>query len=249
MKTVLIWILLALVSGALGAESVAWSRQIQTWLLERAAAVLPSDERDRYLEEWLAELREVPDGPVTRVVWVLSIYSKRHALARALGEREQSAASRVVDVVVSAAYLAIILPVFGVVALITRLSTGGSTLVGVPHVAPDGTQFQLRKFRTVDPRSGQVTRFGAFLRRSSLDEVPQLLNVLVGDMTLVGPRPGRGWNGVNPESPDSSLRPGLIAPSISPRFGVGGEDYSIKRSFKTDVAILIRTLVAVLRGK
>jgi exopolysaccharide biosynthesis polyprenyl glycosylphosphotransferase len=121
-------------------------------------------------------------------------------------------AKRVLDVVVGAALLCIALPVFAVIAIAIRLSDGGPVLFRQARGGRDGRPFTMLKFRTmvadaearlsesvdlaalpapmyklqVDPR---VTRVGRFLRRTSLDELPQLINVLRGEMSLVGPRP------------------------------------------------------------
>ncbi len=111
------------------------------------------------------------------------------------------AVKRLVDVVASALGLALIAPVFAMIAIAVRLEDGGPALYRQVRVGRDGRPFQIDKFRSMrfakdgdglsftvagDPR---VTRVGAFLRRAKLDELPQLLNVLRGEMSLVGPRP------------------------------------------------------------
>jgi exopolysaccharide biosynthesis polyprenyl glycosylphosphotransferase len=124
----------------------------------------------------------------------------------------QAAAKRSFDIVVTACALVVLAPVFGAVTLVVRLTSRGPVLFRQVRVGYRGRPFTLLKFRTMvsgaedmlddllvlneatgplfkmadDPR---VTRVGSFLRRWSLDELPQLWNVLVGDMSLVGPRP------------------------------------------------------------
>ena len=111
---------------------------------------------------------------------------------------------RSMDIAVSLAGLLFMLPTFFLAAGIVRLVTGKSVFYLQKRVGEDGRRFSMVKFRTMvenaekgigismtleeDPRR---TRFGAFLRRYNLDELPQLLNVLKGDMSLVGPRPER----------------------------------------------------------
>lgn len=106
------------------------------------------------------------------------------------------------DKVVGALILILALPLLLLVAIIVKFSSPGPTLFTQPRVGFNGREFRIFKFRTMvvhtedegtvtqasrsDPR---VTRFGAFLRRTSLDELPQLLNVMRGEMSLVGPRP------------------------------------------------------------
>lgn len=109
--------------------------------------------------------------------------------------------SRVVDVVASSLGLIILAPLFVIVAVAIRLDSGGPVFFRQVRVGRDGRPFSILKFRTMrtdaeavggqltvgaDPR---VTRVGAWLRRSKVDELPQLINVLRGDMALVGPRP------------------------------------------------------------
>jgi len=115
-----------------------------------------------------------------------------------------SLAKRLMDIAVSAAALAVVLPVFPLVALAIWLEDRGPILYTQERMGLDGRSFMIVKFRSMridaEASSGPVwaikddprrTRVGRFLRRWSLDELPQLWNVLVGDMSIVGPRPER----------------------------------------------------------
>ena len=106
---------------------------------------------------------------------------------------------RVLDVTVALIGLGVSWPLLLVVAIASRLSTHGSAIYRQVRVGQGGFAFPMYKFRSMRPGLGgpdittpddqRVTRVGALLRASSLDELPQLFNVLRGDMTLVGPRP------------------------------------------------------------
>jgi hypothetical protein len=82
--SVLVWVLLVLAALLIEAEVIAWCRPLQRALVRRAAAPLPRQHRERYIEEWYRELEELPDGPVTRLSWVLLLLLRRGSLARAL---------------------------------------------------------------------------------------------------------------------------------------------------------------------
>jgi len=112
-------------------------------------------------------------------------------------------AKRAFDILVSAAALILTSPILLVVALAVKLTSRGPVLYKQERMGMDGAVFPILKFRTMrtDAESGGAqmatagdarrTPMGAFLRRTSLDELPQLFNVLRGDMSLVGPRPER----------------------------------------------------------
>jgi lipopolysaccharide/colanic/teichoic acid biosynthesis glycosyltransferase len=133
---------------------------------------------------------------------------------------------RTFDLVAASAGLAVLAPVLAVVAIAVKLESRGSVFFRQQRIGRDGEPFTMIKFRTmVSGADGpnvsaaddsRVTRVGALLRRSFVDEAPQLLNVLRGEMSLVGPRPE------TPEyvallSDDErrilSVRPGMAGPS------------------------------------
>jgi lipopolysaccharide/colanic/teichoic acid biosynthesis glycosyltransferase len=107
---------------------------------------------------------------------------------------------RLLDCVVSAAALVVLAPIMGLIAIRIRRDDPGPALFRQTRVGRHGSPFTILKFRTMPVDSDQsvqvtslsdarVSRPGRFLRRTKLDELPQLWNVLVGDMSLVGPRP------------------------------------------------------------
>ena len=187
---------------------------------------------------------------------------------------------RVVDLMGAAVGLLLILPFLPVLALAIKLSSPGPVLYRSIRLGRSGEPFVFYKFRSMvdgahesrkyvlhmnevdgpifkitnDPR---ITRVGRFLRRSSLDEIPQLWNVLRGDMTLVGPRPPI------PEEVEKyepwqrrrlDVKPGLTCLwQISGRSKLGFDEwmrldiqYIRHQSFLLDVKIILRTLPAVV---
>lgn len=107
---------------------------------------------------------------------------------------------RLLDIVAAGAGLLVLTPLFGVIALLIKLDSPGPVFFKQKRIGRGFCPFWIYKFRTMRHEAAdapqltvgddaRITRIGHFLRRSKLDELPQLFNILKGDMTLVGPRP------------------------------------------------------------
>jgi len=119
-----------------------------------------------------------------------------------MNEYLDSRRKRALDVAVSGTLLVVSAPVVALAALAVRLETLGHPIYRQTRVGKDGHVFEVLKLRTmvsgaehlgagmaVDEGDTRITRVGAFLRRTSIDELPNLINVLRGEMSLIGPRP------------------------------------------------------------
>ena len=193
-----------------------------------------------------------------------------------------AALRRALDVLVAAAALLLLLPLLLVVALLIRLDSPGPVLFVQTRVGKHGHPFPVFKFRSMftdaedrlssvldaNERSGpvfkmrhdpRITRVGRPLRRCSLDEVPQLLNVLRGEMSLVGPRPAlpREVALYTPaQAGRLSVTPGLTGLwQVSGRASLSFErsieldlEYVRRQSLALNVVLILRTIPAVLTG-
>ncbi len=176
---------------------------------------------------------------------------------------------RLCDAVASAVLLVVTAPVMGACALAIRVESGGPVIFDQQRAGQDGVPFTLHKFRSMEvgthersggyPTPAMVTKVGAIMRRTSLDELPQLWNILRGDMSFVGPRPAlldqvARYN--SEQRQRLATRPGLtglaqIRFRNSAPWSVRIEsdiEYVRNQSLRTDVSILLRTLPAVLFG-
>lgn len=174
---------------------------------------------------------------------------------------------RVIDVVVGGAACLASLPLQCVIALLVRRKLGAPVLFRQQRPGKDGRIFELVKFRTmldVDEAEGfltdeqRMTRFGALLRSTSLDELPSLWNVAKGDMSLVGPRPllVRYLDRYTPvQARRHEVRPGVTGlAQVSGRNALSWNDkfakdveYVDNRSLLLDVRILLLTVARVLK--
>lgn len=112
---------------------------------------------------------------------------------------------RVFDIVFATIGILLFSPLLGIFALLTMVSSSGPILYRGLRVGLNGNNFRILKFRTMVENAerlggtstadgdARITRIGAFLRKYKLDELPQLFNVLLGDMSFVGPRPQVEW--------------------------------------------------------
>lgn len=192
----------------------------------------------------------------------------------------QAFLKRALDIVVSSLVLVLGAPVWGLIALAIWLDSGRPILFVQERVGKGGKSFRLYKFRTMLPEGNpdtawrhrddpRITRVGRWLRRTHLDEIPQLWNVLKGEMSLVGPRPERPYyvqlfTEMVPEYPRRhSVKPGITGwwqvcrrpnwDDPTPegvRRRVEMDFYYIEhQSLALDLEILLRTLWVMLTGR
>jgi lipopolysaccharide/colanic/teichoic acid biosynthesis glycosyltransferase len=190
---------------------------------------------------------------------------------------------RVLDVAFSALLLVLLAAPMLVIAVLVKLTSGGPVFFRQMRAGADGEPFEMVKFRTMyegaeqdreylahrneqsgpvfkiaeDPR---ITRLGRFLRRSSIDELPQLLNVLRGQMSIVGPRPlplDEAQQAEGPARLRTTVKPGLTCLwQISGRNDLAYNEwvrldlyYIRHRSTLLDLLIVVQTIPAVLTGR
>ena len=178
------------------------------------------------------------------------------------------------DVILSLLALICLSPVYLIVALAVKLSSPGPVLFRQKRVGRGGRLFTIYKFRTMrtdtprdtathllqDP-SRYITRVGAFLRRSSLDELPQFFNVLKGDMSIVGPRPAL-YNQYDLIAAREKAGVNAVRPGITGLAQISGRDelpipvkvrydreYVENLSLKMDARCFFGTIWSVLRAE
>jgi lipopolysaccharide/colanic/teichoic acid biosynthesis glycosyltransferase len=191
---------------------------------------------------------------------------------------------RVLDIVVSGVFLLMFSPLYLLIALLVRWEDGHSAIFSQTRVGQFGREFKMFKFRSMCPnaearlqevlqknqhREGvtfklkndpRLTRIGKWLRRFSLDELPQVWNVLKGDMSLVGPRPPVPREVARYTLADR--RRLAVKPGLTCLWQIGGRseidfsgqvkldvNYIETRDFWKDVEILVKTLPAVTSGR
>ena len=179
---------------------------------------------------------------------------------------------RAIDVVVSALALALSAPLLALAALAVRLESRGHPIYRQRRIGRDGRPFEVIKLRTMvagaesigaglavnedDPR---ITRVGALLRRISMDELPNLINVLRGDMSLIGPRPtlpAQVERYTARQRGRLAIRPGMTGwAQVNGRASLPWSErieldlfYIANRSLMLDLRILWRTAAMVLGG-
>jgi lipopolysaccharide/colanic/teichoic acid biosynthesis glycosyltransferase len=177
--------------------------------------------------------------------------------------------NRALDVAIAGAGLALTSPLLAASALAVKLGDGGPVLYRQTRVGKDGADFDLLKLRTmvvgaetqgagfaVNEGDARITRVGRFLRRTSLDELPQLWNVVRGEMSVIGPRPTLRYQ---VEQYDDRQRRRLeVKPGITGWAQIHGRAtlswperieldvwYVENRDWKTDLLILLRTPLAL----
>lgn len=182
-----------------------------------------------------------------------------------------SIAKRSADIIISSLLLLALAPLLLVIMLLVRLDSPGSSVFVQKRVGKNGCHFNMYKFRSMHTRAPEygfsptgsddprITGMGRFLRKTSLDELPQLVNVLMGDMSLVGPRPEMPFI---VESYNLRHRQRLqVTPGVTGLWQLSADRafqiheniqydlyYIRNRSFFMDMAILLHTVFFAMRG-
>lgn len=178
------------------------------------------------------------------------------------------------DIVLSVLALVLLSPLLLIISILIRAEDGGPAIFTQPRVTANGRTFIIRKFRTMAPNSSQndiqvsvaendprITKIGSFLRRYRLDELPQFYNILVGDMSVVGPRPEMMANVTRYKTKlpafvyREKMKAGLTGyAQIEGRYNTSAEDklmldmmYIESFSIWLDVKLILRTFTVLLK--
>ncbi len=179
---------------------------------------------------------------------------------------------RLFDIMLSILACVVLSPFFLLIALAIKLDTPGPVLFKQKRVGKAGTFFQIWKFRTMrsntpkdvpthllqDPKVF-ITRMGRFLRATSLDELPQVFNILAGKMSIIGPRPAL-WNQDDLVAERDKYGANALVPGLTGYAQINGRDelpipvkakldgyYAQNLSFRLDAAIFFKTIANVFR--
>jgi len=178
---------------------------------------------------------------------------------------------RVLDLLLSLIALVLLAPLWLLIALAIVLDSPGGAFYRQQRIGKDGVPFQLWKFRSmvrgaekkgagalVEQNDARVTRVGRVIRKLSLDEIPQLFNVVAGDMSVVGPRPGLRYQ-VELYDPEQRRRL-LVRPGVTGWAQVNGRnsiewprrieldlEYVDRVSLGMDLLVLLRTIPSILK--
>ncbi len=285
--TVLSALFIAIVGRFMADEIKAWCCWLHKRIRRRAVAKLPAEYKERYDEEWESGLEEIP-GELFKLIYSIGLLSASVGICKAVPDTDVKIGTyfdllkRLFDITFSGIALAIIAPLLILIAMAIKLDSPGPVFYLSERIGKKGRIFPCFKFRTMsldaekwnanivrakgsdgvvfyaahDPR---ITKLGRLLRKYSLDELPQFLNVLRGDMSVVGPRPpiARG----EPEYKSCVLKRYNVSPGITGLWQVKGhrdpfaksdtsldEIYAKNRSFWLDFKIIARTIKVVLFG-
>jgi len=202
---------------------------------------------------------------------------------------------RIIDIIGSIIGIIIFLPIYVITSLAIEFESFGSILADTPRrVGKDGKEFRLYKFRSMIPNAHnllhtdpkfkklleeykkssyklhndpRITKVGKFIRKHSIDEIPQLFNVLIGNMSLVGPRPYYPFELEEQQKKYPHTRHLVkevltVKPGITGKWQVSGRSeinfdkriemdaqYVRKRSFVYDIAILLKSPIVMITGK
>lgn len=288
MKMAILFALFVAIVGQFMADEVkAWFGWLHVKLRRSAVAKLPNECRDRYDEEWEGAIEEIP-GEIFKTVYSLGLLRaafgiRKTALRDAANSKDGLASfKRTFDIVFSSLILILLAPILLAIAIALKIDSPGPVFYRSERIGKKGRKFFCFKFRTMvldadsshpnfvhlyerdgvlfrissDPR---ITPLGRFLRKYSLDELPQFFNVIKGEMTIVGPRPpiaSEVHEYKLSHLPQINLTPGITGlwqvhrhknPS-SANYVALIEAYIKNMSLWTDIKIILRTIGVFFAG-
>jgi len=181
---------------------------------------------------------------------------------------------RIIDFILSLITVVILSPFLLLIAILIKLDSKGPILFKQKRIGMHKTHFYMLKFRTMRIDSPKdvpthllenpdqwITRVGKFLRKTSLDELPQLFNIIKGEMSIIGPRPAL-WNQYDLIAERDKYGANDVRPGLTGWAQVNGRDelpievkarydgeYVQKMSFMFDLKCLLKTVVSVIKGE
>lgn len=199
-------------------------------------------------------------------VWIIRLNIKLLPSAENMKKRKESqniiwrCGKRCLDAIGSAFLLFSCFPILLVISLGVKLFVPGSVLFRQKRIGMNRVPFVILKFRTIPEKKAavnKISRVGAFLRRTKLDELPQLVNILCGEMSFVGPRPYIPEESAGLPAERFAVRPGLTGlAQVNGNTFLSWErrtaydlEYVHRGSFRMDCGILAKTVKVVLQGE
>lgn len=224
-------------------EALAWLPWLSRIILRSAARYVSKEDRDRMEEEWHAEMTVIP-GKLGPLLWATSIWwgFARLALVANANVKASNTAIRIQDLALAGFFLISQAPLFLAIAIGVKLETRGPIVFRRRVIGSRGEIVHLYRFVTFDTETGRVTRLGRYLRMTNLYDLPVLINILEGKLSVVGP----------PAVPLCDCRKGLEATTQKPGvFWNLGKDCDVSaygvRLFPT-LRIYFRSIIRSIRS-
>lgn len=180
---------------------------------------------------------------------------------------------RIIDFIISFVALILLLPLFILISIIIKIQSDGPVFFKQIRIGKNKNEFKILKFRTMKIDTPDVptaelknpdmyiTKIGKFLRKTSLDELPQLINIFKGEMSIIGPRPAL-WNQYDLIERREKLGVNSILPGLTGLAQINGRDelpidvkakydgkYVREISFKLDIKIFFKTIINVFKSE